>query len=298
MTFGLLLGSLFGAALCLLLLTLVPPRRGIGSAVARWERQRSRRPVASTAVADDRIRTVGRRLDAALASRGITLEKLRGDLELTGRSMETHLVKKSGYAIFGFLLPSMTAALIRIADAGNWGVTIPAVVGIPLAAAFFMLPDYTVAAEAEMRRTELRRALSCYLDLVAMSLAGGRGLPETVPSCARIGTGWAFDTIQDTINHARYVGETPWQALEQLGERTRIQELQDLGGALTLVADDGSKVRATLTARAATQRRRQLAEAEGTAAKADQSIQIAQVVLAAGFFLFLGYPALVAVMNV
>ena len=56
--------------------------------------------------------------------------------------------------------------------------------------------------------------------------------------------------------------------------------------------------RASLTARASTQRRRQLAEAEGAAAKADQTIQMAQVVLAAGFFLFLGYPAVVAVMGV
>ena len=77
-----------------------------------------------------------------------------------------------------------------------------------------------------------------------------------------------------------------------------MQELQDLGGALLLVADDGAKVRASLTARASTQRRRQLAEAEGEAAKADQSIQMAQVVLAVGFVLFLGYPAVVAVMGV
>jgi hypothetical protein len=75
-------------------------------------------------------------------------------------------------------------------------------------------------------------------------------------------------------------------------------ELQDLGGALQLVADDGAKVRASLTARAATARRRQLAEAEGEAAHADQSIEMAQVVLAIGFFLFLGFPAVVAVMGI
>ena len=132
-----------------------------------------------------------------------------------------------------------------------------------------------------------------------MSLAGGRGIPEALPTCGpdrpRAGPS---SCSADTIDRARYVGDTPWAALADLGERTGMQELQDLGGALMLVADDGAKVRASLTARASTQRRRQLAEAEGAAAKADQTIQMAQVVLAIGFFLFLGYPAVVAVMGV
>ncbi|MEO5662853.1 MAG: hypothetical protein ABIR39_06175, partial [Nocardioides sp.] len=100
------------------------------------------------------------------------------------------------------------------------------------------------------------------------------------------------------IDRARLVGDTPWAALADLGKRTGMQELQDLGGALMLVADDGAKVRESLTARASTQRRRQLAEAEGAAAKADQSMEMAQVVLFIGFVLFLGFPAVVAVMGV
>jgi Flp pilus assembly protein TadB len=174
----------------------------------------------------------------------------------------------------------------------------PAIGGVALAALFFWVPDLSVAQAAEQRRHELRRALSCYLDLVAMSLAGGRGIPEALPTWARIGQGWAFELLLHTIDRARRVGDTPWAALADLGKRTGMQELQDLGGALLLVADDGVKVRASLTARASTQRRRQLAEAEGAASKADQTIQMAQVVLAAGFFLFLGYPAVVAVMGV
>lgn len=64
-----------------------------------------------------------------------------------------------------------------------------------------------------------------------------------------------------------------------------------------LVADDGAKVRQSLSSRATSQRRRQLAEAEGAAAKADQSMEMAQVVLFIGFVLFLGFPAVVAVMG-
>ena len=234
---------------------------------------------------------------AVLGLRGVELRSMRTDLELCETTLEKHLSRKIGYAAVGLLLPSLTV-LAAAAGGVSVGYSVPAVLSLALAVLLFWVPDAAVAQEAESRRRDLRRALSCYLDLVAMSLAGGRGVPEAVPSAARIGQGWAFELLQDTVEGARYVGVTAWQALSDLGTRVGVQELHDLGAALVLVAEDGAKVRASLTARATTQRRRQLAEAEGAAAKADQSIQMAQVVLALGFFLFLGYPAVVAVLGV
>ena len=240
---------------------------------------------------------VGRWLVAQLAQRGITLGKLRADLELTDYTLEGHLVRKMTYGLLGLLLPTiLTVTMMAIGV--SLPLTVPAVGGLALGALFFWVPDLSVVQAAEQRRHELRRALSCYLDLVAMSLAGGRGIPEALPTAARIGTGWAFELLRSTIDRARLVGDTPWAALADLGKRTGMQELQDLGGALMLVADDGAKVRQSLTARASTQRRRQLAEAEGAAAKADQSMEMAQVVLFVGFVLFLGFPAVVAVMGI
>lgn len=299
MTAGLLLGCAFGAALCLLVLVLVPPRPALASVVGRWERQRARQAAAASLAGEDDSwqGRLGRQLVTRLTQHGITLGKLRTHLELTDYTFEGHLVRKCSYGLLGLLLPSVMT-LVMLSVGVTPPLSLPAIGGLTLGALFFWVPDLSVVQAAERRRHELRRALSCYLDLVAMSLAGGRGIPEALPTCARIGQGWAFELLQDTIDHARRVGDTPWAALADLGKRTGMQELQDLGGALLLVADDGAKVRASLTARASTQRRRQLAEAEGAASKADQSIQMAQVVLAAGFFLFLGYPAVVAVMGV
>jgi len=42
-------------------------------------------------------------------------------------------------------------------------------------------------------------------------------------------------------------------------------------------------------------RRRQLADAEGQAGQADQSMRLAQVLLAFGFLILVGYPAVHAV---
>ena len=268
--------------------------------VGRFDRQRARQAAhtPSTTEAEDETgwrRRLGKWMVTTLAQRGIALTKLRSDLALADKTLEAHLVRKAGYALWGLLLPSAFTAVL-LAGGLTAPLTLPAAGGLILAVGFFWLPDLAVAQQAEQRRHELRRALSCYLDLVAMSLAGGRGVPEALPTSAKIGTGWAFELLKSTLEHARYVGSTPWAALAELGERTDMQELQDLGGALLLVADDGAKVRASLTARASTQRRRQLAEAEGAAAKADQSIQMAQVVLAVGFLLFLGYPAVLNVL--
>jgi tight adherence protein C len=299
MTFGLLLGAALGASLCLLVFALVPPRPALASVVGRWERQRARQAAVVELDVDDTSwqGRLGRWLVAQLAQRGITLGKLRADLELTDYTLEGHLVRKVTYGLLGLLLPTiLTVTMMAIGVTPP--LTVPAVGGLALGALFFWVPDLSVVQAAEQRRHELRRALSCYLDLVAMSLAGGRGIPEALPTAARIGTGWAFELLRSTIDRARLVGDTPWAALADLGKRTGMQELQDLGGALMLVADDGAKVRQSLTARASTQRRRQLAEAEGAAAKADQSMEMAQVVLFIGFVLFLGFPAVVAVMGI
>lgn len=297
MTLGLLLGCLLGGAVCLLVLAVVPPRPRLATAVTRWEQGRARHAAAATGDDEDVQERWGRWLRAQLSRRGVTFDQVRTDLALVDRTLESHLARKSGLALFGLLLPAfLTLAVMAMGLRPT--ITLPAIVGLAMAAGFFWVPDIEVKREAQQRRHELRRALSCYLDLVSMSLAGGRGIPEALPTAARIGRGWAFELIRDTIEHARYTGITPWAALADLGDRTGMPELQDLGGSLLLVADDGAKVRSSLTARAASQRRRQLAEAEGASEKADQTIQMAQVVLAIGFFLFIGYPAFVAVMAI
>jgi hypothetical protein len=57
------------------------------------------------------------------------------------------------------------------------------------------------------------------------------------------------------------------------------------------VADDGAKIRASLAARAETLRHRELSEIEGQAGARSQSMLVAQMLLCAGFLVFLTYPA-------
>ena len=87
-------------------------------------------------------------------------------------------------------------------------------------------------------------------------------------AASEIGTGWAFWRIRDALANARITGQTPWQALGALGEEIGVDELHDLSAALSLVADDGAKVRESLAARAASLRRRELADLRGRGGRA------------------------------
>jgi Flp pilus assembly protein TadB len=298
MMLGIGLGCSLGGAMCLLLLTVVPPRPSVSRVVRRWERGRARRVEITVSNEEQtRLLRVAHWGVARLSRWGIALDRLKADVELTDSTLDAHLARTISYGLLGFFIPgALSLTLMSVGLTPSW--KLPVVGGLLFGLLLVWVSNLSVKQAADKRRNELRRALSCYVDLVSMSLAGGRGVPEALPAAARIGTGWAFGLLRSTVDRARLVGETPWAALAELGLRIDMPELQDLGGALLLVADDGAKVRASLSARAATMRRRQLAEAEGEAAKADQTIQLAQVVLAFAFFLFLCFPAITAVMQI
>lgn len=287
------LGAAVGLGLVLIVRGLVPPRTDLAVALGRWEvaRRHATRATAEHAGPSWGER-LGRRLGDALAKRGIEIPtRLRGDLAITGRTLEAHLAALASTAAAGLVIPAAIGLFATVALGINLGFTVPVLAGIVLATAMVAATTRQVHVEAEGRRDELRRALGTYLDLVSMSLAGGRGITEALPASAAIGTGWAFDLIGDTVNSARRQGITSWEALGDLGGEYGLQELVDLSAALTLVGSSGAKVRATLGARAGTLRRRQLADARAHADQADDDMRITQIVLAMGFLILIGYPA-------
>jgi Flp pilus assembly protein TadB len=168
---------------------------------------------------------------------------------------------------------------------------IPVWVGLVFGAVFFFLPDLELRQKVDKMRRDFRHAIGAFLDLVAMNLSGGRGVPEALMAASEIGEGWAFWRIKDALANARITGQTPWQALGVLGEEVRVDELRDLAAALSLVAEDGAKVRESLSTRAASLRRRELADLQGQAGERSQSMLVAQMLLCAAFLVFLMYPA-------
>lgn len=304
-TTAVLAGAVLGLGVYTLIRALVPTSRGPVSSVARIDALRSRGGVGSgfghtTARTLDPARKQGRweearellgqRVSEFYVQKGWEQRSLRADLAVLDRGWENFLASKILFAAGGMFFGPFLFAAVWMLGFGS-GFVVPAWLALAFAALFFFLPDLEVRRDAAAKRRDFRRVVGAYLDLVAMSLAGGRGLPEALKAAAEVSDGWALRRIRASLADARITGLSQWQALGKLGDELGVDELKDLSTSLALVADDGAKVRASLSARAETMRHRELSEIEGSAGEKSQSMLIAQLVLCVGFLIFLIFPA-------
>jgi len=289
-----IVGAVTGLALFLLIFALIPRRVGLARRIAAFDAGRAPALRAVSYPGDGNESALSKRLGAALAGfcaeQGWRFRPLRANLALVGKSFENYLATKVLLGLFGLIFPPIVLGGIGLLGV-HISIFIPVWAGVVFALVFFFLPDLELRQQVEKRQRDFRHAIGAFLDLVAMNLSGGRGVPEALMAASEIGEGWAFWRIRDALANARITGQTPWQALGVLGHEVQVNELKDLSAALSLVAEDGAKVRESLTARAVSLRRRELADLEGQAGEKSQSMLVAQMVLAGAFLVFLMYPA-------
>lgn len=292
-------GAIVGAGLFLFAFALIPRRVSLARQIAALDAPGvGRRPPARAG--GEKESEFSRKLGAGLArfcaEQGWEFVSLRANLSLVGQSFENYLATKVLLAFFGLLIVPIFFAGLSVAGL-HIPVVIPVWLALVLAVAFFFLPDLELKQKADQYRKDFRHAVGTFLDLVAMNLAGGRGVPEALMAASEVGGGWALWRIRDALANARITGQTPWQALGALGEEVRVDELRDLSAALGLVSEDGAKVRESLTARAASLRRREIADLQGKAGERSQSMLVAQMLMCAGFMVFMIFPAVIALLG-
>ncbi|MFC0625317.1 type II secretion system F family protein [Kribbella deserti] len=305
MTWALLTGAIFGTGIYLLVKIFVRPRANVRSTIARIDAARTGYTSAATASAAgervlggvDRAKdTLGRRLEAEAIARGWNFGRLRRDLAVMNQPFASMMATKVFFALGALIaIPFVLGLFGLVLGAYAPGIA-PAVVTLAGAAFAFFLPDLALRQQAEIRRRDFRHVVGSFLDLVAMNLAGGRGLPEALMTASTIGDHWAMARIRQALANARLIGITPWDAMARLGEDLGVDELRDLASALALAGDEGAKIRASLLSRAASLRRKELADVEGKAGERSQSMLVAQLVMCAAFLLFLAYPAAAAIL--
>jgi hypothetical protein len=297
---AIIVGAVVGGGLFLFAFALIPRRMSLAGQIAALEAPAAkgrRSTLRSEAEEESEFsRRLGSMLVKFCAEQGWEFPSLRSNLSLVGKSFENYLATKVLLGFFGLLIVPILFAGLSVIGL-SFPIIIPVWIALVLAVCFFFLPDLEIKRDAEQRRKDFRHAVGAFLDLVAMSLAGGRGVPEALMGASEIGGGWAMWLIRDALANARITGQTPWQALGALGEEVKVDELRDLSAALSLVSEDGAKVRESLTARAASLRRREIAELEGQAGERSQSMLVAQMVMCAGFMIFLIFPAVVALVG-
>lgn len=307
MIWPMLSGALVGLGLYLFVRVLLRPRPGVATLVARidagsrsmqthtlseydtsFAEMSGRGRSAMTALAD--------RFEVVAAQRGWQMQRQRADLAILNRTVGAMLATKVVSGLIMLMIGPLVWGALRLGGL-DLGPAMPLGLGLLLAVLGFFLPDFSLRAEAEQRRREFRRTVGIFLDLVSMNLAGGRGLPEALLAASSVSDHWSVVRIRQTLANARLFGTTPWEALGQLGKDIGLEELESLSGALVLAADDGAKIRQSLSARATTMRRKALSEAEGDEGERSQSMLIAQMLLVIAFLVYLAYPALTALMS-
>lgn len=236
-TMPVVVGAIIGLGIYVLVRALMPSKRSAVSQVARIDAMRARGTAYESARgASDSGRLgsvraeVGQRVAEFYLQQGWEQRSLRADLAVLDRSWEKFLATKVLLATAGlFFGPLMFAIVWTLAIADS--PIIPVWLALLFAAVFFFLPDLEVRRDAAEKRRDLRRVIGAYLDLVSMSLAGGRGLPEALMAAAEVSDGWATQRIRNALADARITGTSQWQALGQLGEELGVEELKDLSAS-------------------------------------------------------------------
>ena len=292
----LLLGAGVGAGAYVCTRALVPRPQPLETVLARLGRP-GRSLTAEPAEPESGSERIGQLALRVLEAAGRNPRSARRELELVDRTPERHALDKLMGAVAGLLMPNIVAIALTVI-----GLALPigliSILSLATAAAGFVMPDYLLRDEADRRRRAFRHALSSYLDLVNVLLAGGAGTETALYAAADAGDGWGYQTIRAELRRARLTGRSPWDTFADLAERLGISELAELAASVSLAGNHGARIRASLAAKADTLRGHQVAETEAAAEAATERMTVPVAVLLFGFLIFIAYPAVAQITSV
>jgi tight adherence protein C len=239
----------------------------------------------------------GARLLRLLVLAGAGTQGVDSDLAMVGLTRGQFAAQVTAAAVAAAASAPVAAAAAALA-----GVHVPLVLPIggclALGLAGAVIPLLRLRARAEEGRAHFRRALSCWLDLVTLAQAGGMGLESALHAACAVGGDPVFARLHKAIEVSRHSGRTPWDGLSRLGGELGIGDLEELGASLALAGTEGARIRASLGAKSASLRGRELAESEAEANAMTERLFLPSVVLMLGFLVFIGYPAVVTITHV
>jgi tight adherence protein C len=292
------LGAGLGIGLWAVVVGLFPPRPSLGTVLARASAPPpAPLPTPIVSVSESGWLTwLGWPFLGPLRALGLPRDRLLRDLAIIGRPESVHLAQQAACGVAGLLAPLLAQLLLTVGNL-SLGITPPLIAALVFATLGFLLSDWRVRVQAKQLRVGFRHALSAYLDLVGITLAGGAGVDSALRDAVAVGQGWAFVQIRRALDTARLTRTTPWTTLRQLGDELGVSELAELAASVSLAGTEGAKVRASLAAKAAALRTHQITDAEAEAQAATERMSLPVMVLFLGFLIFIGFPALTQVLN-
>lgn len=247
--------------------------------------------------ADDRAQAAGwrsraeRRALQVVESLGFDLGTLGVDLRIVGRSHGEHAFAKLSAALaaagalavgsFGArlvgLVPPVWAILVLVALAALGG---------------YVGADGALRKKAAERREEFLRALSAYMDLVKILVAGGSHSDGALYQAAAVGSGWAFDELKAAMDWSRVNGRPPATGFQRLAAEIGVADVDELAATIRLTSEQGASPSEALACKAEMLSALELANTRMKADAMTERMSIPTVVVAIAFVMFVGYPAL------
>ena len=244
-------GGLTGLGVALLVARLIPAQPDLADALSRLTPTRViRSPAGDTpATGKEKLGIWAMRV----LPPGLWVRTPRVELALLRIPLSRFYGEKLTFAGLGLVIPPLIAWFFSLLDLGL-PTAIPAVGSLGLAAAMFFLPNYNAVDDARTARLEFRRALSAYIDLVALERTNGSGVRQAMEAAAGIGDSWVFTRLSEELTRSRWSGLPPWDALHTLAEELGLPELDDFADIMRLSGEEGASVYQTLRARSAAMR--------------------------------------------
>ncbi|MHB1986931.1 MAG: secretion system protein [Acidimicrobiales bacterium] len=300
MTTYTLLGGMFGAGFVCIVLGLRRRTLGLKDTVARFELQAPFLETDGQRRQDSprkgRLSSIGEALGRLAARFGRPLVRLE-DLTLLERDTDAQLATIGMAAICLGAVGALGAGALGAVTvrAPEIGVAVGGLGGTALG---MFLPGLDLKRAATRERDHFLRALSCWLELVALGQAGGMGVESALQAGCAISEDHSFALLRAALEQSRLAATTPWHALARLGREIDVPELAELGSTLALAGTEGARVRASLVAKSASLRQRQLSKAQAEANSTTERLFLPSVVLMFAFMVFLMYPAAVRLAHV
>jgi tight adherence protein C len=228
---------------------------------------------------------------------GADISPLKADLAMLNRTEEVHLIERLKTAAFWAAVPPMFLIFGLIAT-GNLicsPTLIAAALVMGLIAGWF-LTDGQIRTQAATGRTEFEAALTTYLGLVSIGLAGGAGIQQALQDAVEQGDGSSFTILRRSLTDARVRGVSPWISMGETGERMGLEAMTDLSSTMELAGTSGAHIRESLMTKAKSLRNHQIAQIEREASGRTTAMAGPTGLMMAGFVVLLIYPALRAVL--
>lgn len=228
-----------------------------------------------------------RELQDRTAARLAASGALAADLAAVGSDAAAFVSAAAGRA-------AAAVAIGVVAAAAAWPAVGPPAVAVVVAAGagVVLRQKRRLAAQAAKARNELRSAGLELAELVSLGIGGGLGVPAALATAAGLLDGAGGRRLAATA-----VGPQPWDALEDLGEQTGVAELADLGRTLAVGVAAQARTREVLLSWAQAARAARLEQGEASAAAATEAMTGPLALVAFGFLLVVGVPAVLELLS-